>query len=186
MSHPSTEDHNIIWALRVSLAVWSPIMHPGSKAAMGAARHRGGTDPQHHNLMHSLVSIVQGQQALNMVYSLSIEQPVRRGNTSWLAAAADCATIIMMTSQAAAPCLTAGMEDLLRVITTPDKGGPDGEEGIFDSEDEASEEEEDPRKAGDGEADEDSDGDNEEAAAAIDAAAAAARPAGAAGDEVSG
>ena len=75
------------------------------------------------------------------------------------------------------------MEDLLRIISTPDKGGAEGEEGIFDSEDEASEEEED-GKAGDEEGDEDSEADEEQAAAAIDAAVAAARPADAPEDEV--
>ena len=82
-------------------------------------------------------------------------------------------------------CDIAGMEDLLRVISAPDKGGAEGEEGIFDSEDEASEEEED-GKAGDEDDDVDNEADEEEAAAAIDAAVAAARPAGAPEDEVNG
>ena len=74
------------------------------------------------------------------------------------------------------------MEDLLRVISTPDKG-TEGEQGIFDSEEEGSEDE--------AEADEDEDedgseaaGDEEDGVAAIDAATAAARPAGAPADEV--
>ncbi len=76
-----------------------------------------------------------------------------------------------------------GMEDLLRIVSTPDKGG-EGEEGIFDSEEEASEAEE-----GDADDDEDADDDSDaddddEAGAAIDAAAAAARPAGAPANEV--
>ena len=76
------------------------------------------------------------------------------------------------------------MADLLRVISTPDKGGADGEEGIFDSEDEASDEEEE-GGPGDEEADDESEADDEEAATAIDAAVAAARPAGTPGNEVS-
>jgi len=76
-----------------------------------------------------------------------------------------------------------GMEDLLRIVSTPDKGG-EGDEGIFDSEEEASEAEEE-EGDDDENADDDSDADDDdEAAAAIDAAAAAARPAGAPANEV--
>lgn len=79
------------------------------------------------------------------------------------------------------------MEDLLRVISTPDKG-TEGEEGIFDSEEEVSEDEvsEDEAESDEDEDEDDSeaDGNEEDGVAAIDAATAAARPAGAPADEV--
>ena len=77
------------------------------------------------------------------------------------------------------------MEDLLRIVSTPDKGDAEGEEGIFDSDAEASEDDElDEEDDEDDEADdEDMQADEEEnGAAAIAAALAAARPAGAADD----
>ena len=77
------------------------------------------------------------------------------------------------------------MEDLLRIVSTPDKGDAEGEEGIFDSDAEASEEDKVDEEDGDDEEDdkaddEDMQADEEDGAAAIAAALAAARPAGAA------
>lgn len=74
------------------------------------------------------------------------------------------------------------MEDLLRVISTPDKG-TEGEEGIFDSEEEVSEDEAEEDEDEDRD-DSDADENEEDGVAAIDAATAAARPAGAPADEV--
>ena len=77
------------------------------------------------------------------------------------------------------------MEDLLRIVSTPDKGDAEGEEGIFDSDAEASEDDkldgEEDEDGDDGkEADDEMQTDEEDGAAAIDTALAAARPAGAA------
>ena len=77
------------------------------------------------------------------------------------------------------------MDDLLRIVSTPDKGDAEGEEGIFDSDIEASEDdkldgEEDEDEEDDEAAVEDMQADEEDGAAAITAALAAARPAGAA------
>ena len=79
------------------------------------------------------------------------------------------------------------MEDLLRIVSTPDKGDAEGEEGIFDTDADASDEdkldEEDDDDKEDEIADDDEmQADEEDGAAAIDTALAAARPAGAADD----
>ena len=74
------------------------------------------------------------------------------------------------------------MEDLLRIVSTPDKGDAEGEEGIFDSDAEA---DKDDKLEGEESEDEDNDkaddenmqSDEEDGAAAITAALAAARPA---------